>query len=575
MKYNPLVLSVMLIGFFACINASQQIQLSSTLLVNGVAFPIRGINYSPVPPTENVNWAPFGDYFTVDYAYQWERDLPIMKAMGVNTIRLYSWDVGMDHSPFLDVCHAQGIKVILTFYLSHKATPIETEYDNIISSFAAQVGKYKDHPAVLAWIFGNELNGDWNGWLGGLSIRNNCGWTSACYNVDSSSGSCHAPSQCVYSALFSWINEAAKAAKNALGRSDGPVIGASFADSDTFAASGALTKDKLALYDKFAPDLDLYCVQLYRGRTFGGYFSNYKQATSKLLLVSEYGVDAYNDACGWAESDHSPCHNIAGDGQGGATAAEFKSGCNPANNAGKPCNVPGEQSQTDFDTNLAQELEDNNFVNGGPVAGGLIMAWNDEFWKGEYSNKVCTNSQCTVDIANPLKSIQSCLNSPAYAVGGSAGCMSQAHISCNNKDPRYHDLCGGINGGFPDGYVNEEWFGLNSVQQCPSAQDQYGGHTLSILKPRPVLTALANIWKGDLSQLSSLLSSQSCEQFNSCWKCSTLDRDFVWAGHCSNQCEVLKVVSYFPSSGLITAQASTAMAITTVAAVISFIMLFN
>lgn len=59
----------------------------------------------------------------------WERDLPQMAAIGINTLRIYNvnpsnylaWErykgqylidfPGKDHIPFLDACHAYGIKV--------------------------------------------------------------------------------------------------------------------------------------------------------------------------------------------------------------------------------------------------------------------------------------------------------------------------------------------------------------------------------------------------------------------------------------------------------------------------------
>ena len=44
-------------------------------------------------------------------------------------------------------------------------------------------------------------------------------------------------------------------------------------------------------------------MQLYRGKTFGDYFQSYSTSSAKPLLVSEYGVDAYNDACGWDQND--------------------------------------------------------------------------------------------------------------------------------------------------------------------------------------------------------------------------------------------------------------------------------
>lgn len=38
---------------------------------------------------------------------------------------------------------------------------------------------------------------------------------------------------------------------------------------------------------------------------------------------TEYGIDAYNDPCGWEENeDHKPCFNLPNQGIGGATAKD-------------------------------------------------------------------------------------------------------------------------------------------------------------------------------------------------------------------------------------------------------------
>jgi hypothetical protein len=48
----------------------------------------------------------------------------------------------------------------------------------------------------------------------------------------------------------------------------------------------------------------------------------------------------------------------------------------------------------------------------------------------------------------------------SYRLGGWASCGPHAHFTCGNYDTTYHDLCGYYLGANPDGYVNEEWFGL-------------------------------------------------------------------------------------------------------------------
>lgn len=47
-------------------------------------------------------------------------------------------------------------------------------------------------------------------------------------------------------------------------------------------------------------------------------------------------------------------------------------------------------------------------------------------------------------------------------------CKSKAHVTCDNWDANYHDLCGyQLQYGTFDSYVNEEWFGITEPSQCP------------------------------------------------------------------------------------------------------------
>ncbi len=105
---------------------------------------------------------------TADYAYMWSRDFPRLVAMGVNTLRVYSWSGSADHTAFLDTCAQYGLKVFVTHALGYAAdNPVDTltKQQAIIDNFAEEVKRYGDHPAILMWSFGNELNGYWLGFI--------------------------------------------------------------------------------------------------------------------------------------------------------------------------------------------------------------------------------------------------------------------------------------------------------------------------------------------------------------------------------------------------------------------------
>ncbi len=118
---------------------------------------------------------------TADYAYMWARDFPRLRSMGVNTLRVYSWGQTADHTAFLDTCAQYGLKVFVTHALGYaKDNPVDTvaKQQALIANFADEVKRYGDHPAILMWSFGNELNGYWLGFLDQVSALLRVSWAA-------------------------------------------------------------------------------------------------------------------------------------------------------------------------------------------------------------------------------------------------------------------------------------------------------------------------------------------------------------------------------------------------------------
>ena len=304
------------------------------LLLDGQPFEVRGICYSPTPINASVHFAPYGDYFTADFSFIWLRDLRLIKAMGANMLRVYGWLPENDHSDFLDAVEAHGLKLMATFYMGEASeSPVETEEQRgkVVRRFAEQVRQYRDHPALIIWSFGNELNGVWNGYLQqlGHNPAAPCAWDEryddlgGCWihkgKPPAPGSQCYNTSYCVYSRLFGLINQAShrdrdgappdppEAPPPAPSRGLPPptptphpphppdlphlhplpaqAAEAAKAEADVLIVSAMADVD--ALYEKvaraghLAPSLDAWTAQVYRGNTFGDFFGTMSDATDK------------------------------------------------------------------------------------------------------------------------------------------------------------------------------------------------------------------------------------------------------------------------------------------------------
>ena len=126
------LLSVPLLGEKVTI---QKIGGKATLLVEGEPFEVHGVG---------------GD-----------GDLGKLKASGGNAVR--TWGIDENTQAILDDAHIKGIKVALGFWLGHERHGFSyTDWDSNVNqaeSLFAAVKKYKDHPALLLWGLGNEMEG--------------------------------------------------------------------------------------------------------------------------------------------------------------------------------------------------------------------------------------------------------------------------------------------------------------------------------------------------------------------------------------------------------------------------------
>ncbi|MFH1710976.1 MAG: LamG-like jellyroll fold domain-containing protein [Nanoarchaeota archaeon] len=143
----------------------------------------------------------------------------------------------------------------------------------------------------------------------------------------------------------------------------------------------------------FADDLSLdyidsWGINIYNGDSFGTFFDDYSDLSGKPLWISEYGTDALNDSS----------------------------------------NQEIESVQADWNLGLWNEIVKSNIT-----IGGTVMAWSDEWWKGEA-------------------------------------------FGCNGSKYTHEYHCGHDAFPTPDGFSNEEWFGIMRTVDNGTSPD--------ILEPR-------------------------------------------------------------------------------------------
>jgi len=232
------------------------------ILVSGNPFTIKGVGYAPTPIGDDPETKPpYGDYFTSGYSAIYGRDLPLLRRMGANTVRLWGWKYDADHTNFLDQAYDDGVSpiyVIVSFWVDKSRNISDPAVrDAITAEFKQMVAIHKNHPAVLMWAIGNELNAPW---MFGDSDN-----------------------------LFRLINEMAKAAHEEEGPNYHPV---------TMPLADFNLIDTIKRRDPQVPNLDVWSVQVYRGSSFGSLFSDYVGVSCKPLVITEYGIDAYDDRNG-------------------------------------------------------------------------------------------------------------------------------------------------------------------------------------------------------------------------------------------------------------------------------------
>ena len=283
----------------------------------GEPYQIRGVGYQPTP----VGQQP-GNYNCYQQAL-WGRDLPLLRRMGCNTLR--TWGKINNDDGFLDACWnggAEPIRVVAGFWIN-PASDFEDPAvrSAILDDFKAYVAAYKNHPAILIWLPGGEIN---------YALKDN-------------------PPQ--LKAWFTLLDELGWGAYQVEGETYHPVttdLAADVWNGPTYLTDLAVMhigSAELLTDDSHMTGLDVWGINSYRGSTFDGparrgrsnLFADYAALSSKPMWLSEYGADAWDHGAG----------------------------------------EEAERAQADQDRGLWDLIAASVEV----CRGGSVMAYSDEWWK--------------------------------------------------------------------------------------------------------------------------------------------------------------------------------------------------
>jgi hypothetical protein len=227
--------------------------------VDGEPFEVKGMDYAPVAPCENwqSGWKDRPDRYLVDF--------PLIAASGANTVRLYA---PVLTKAMLDAAWEAGLYVIPTFGVDLVQNQCPEAQQFMRDRMREMVLDWKDHPAILFWLVGNEVNA-------GLTTDQLCNeW-------------------------YPQLDSLAATAHLAEGASRHPV-GTPNSDSTNLSEiclPGC--SDDTAL-----PNVDFWGIQAYRGCDFGTMFAEYaaKADCERPLIITEFGADAWDSAMGGSEN---------------------------------------------------------------------------------------------------------------------------------------------------------------------------------------------------------------------------------------------------------------------------------
>ena len=420
---------------------------SRELLLDGNPFFIKGVDYSTTQIDSIYDAAPVANPLDNAYRGIWEKDLELMRADGVNAVKVYNVTLsGFKDIPnyrilapqqpfpketgkineFLNAAWNGGKKpiyVVLSLQFGGD-NALQPDYVKALSAaYKMTASEYGSYPALMGISIGNEINSE--------TLIVQPAWWKALNEINSS--------------IKAGFKEAGAEKITTTTMIDG-----------VRNVGGEDVLSTLYYGEKYDFNVDAWGIDVYRGPKLGTLFHQIKASTKKPTIIAEYGTTAaYYPASSAKHGPNYACVDYQKDfdkppyyglppPRPWEGARELKDGSS-AN--------PNMQNLVDYVTTNQEEIFDNSIGHGlGVDSGGFYFEFGDEWWKAGWSH---------------------------LHIGGFIGNL----INSNAQ--------------FAGCYDDEAWFGLYSVKKSGSGNQPYpldAGRNPDLRVARPSLDAIKAEW---------------------------------------------------------------------------------
>lgn len=401
------------------------------ILLNGQPFFIKGVDYGNTQIDAYADPNPLDD----ENERVWSADLDAMRAAGANAVKVYN--VNLDtFKPYLDILgdshrlrpYENGkidkflkkawnggdrpIYVVLSIFFGGVDVNQPKFRDALKAVYGLMATQYANDPAVMGIGIGSEINSD-------ALIVQPTWWRN--------------------------LNEIGTAIDKAYKE-----VGAEKITTTTMVDDGLRT---VKAGEKNGFKVDTWGIDVYRGRTMAGIFSEIKNATERPEIMAEYGASAGYYSQSTARYDPTK-GNCDPDSYPPDTKKAPYYGLPPPRPWEHVKELPGKGNpRMDFLVSLvsqnATEIYDHRSSAGGVTSGGFYFEWNDEWWKSGW---------------------------PFKQIGGFEGNVIIA------------------NGNFPGCYDDQAWFGLYSDTKNGTGDKPFPNRAPDTRVPRPTVDAIKGVW---------------------------------------------------------------------------------